>query len=84
MIGTDLARLQWGWPVGRPLAAALGNGLFELRSSLSTGRIARVVFCVSRERIVALHGFIKKTQKIPGQDLALARARKREWEGARG
>jgi phage-related protein len=84
VVGTDLSRLQWGWPVGRPLAAPLRDGLFELRSALPTGRIARVLFCFSAERIIALHGFIKKTQKTPPQDLALARARKREWERARG
>ena len=84
MIGTDLARLQWGWPVGRPLAAPLGGGLFELRSSLPTGRIARVLFCFSEKRIVALHGFIKKTQKAPAHDVDLARFRKRKWEEARG
>jgi len=80
----DLARLQWGWPVGRPLAAPLGGGLFELRSSLPTERIARVLFSFSENRIVALHGFIKKTQKTPVHDLNLARLRKREWEEARG
>lgn len=84
MIGTDLSRLQWGWPVGRPLAAPLGDGLFELRSALPTDRIARILFCFSAERIVTLHAFIKKTQKTPRQDLALARARRREWEQARG
>ena len=84
MIGMDLARLQWGWPTGRPLAAPLGAGLFELRASLPTGRIARLLFCVSEERIVALHGFIKKTRKTPAHDLELARVHKREWERARG
>jgi phage-related protein len=32
------------------------------------------------DRIVALHGFTKKTQKTPVDDLALARRRKREFE----
>ncbi len=84
MVGTNLSRLQWGWPVGRPLAAPLGDGLFELRSALPSGRAARVLFCFSVDRIVALHGFIKKTQKTSKQDLVLARSRKREWEAARG
>jgi phage-related protein len=82
VIGMDLARLQWGWPVGRPLAAPLGSGLFELRSSLPTARDARVIFAVSGQRIVALHGFMKTTQKIPLRDLELARRRKRAWEAA--
>jgi phage-related protein len=83
-IGMDLARLQWGWPVGRPLAAPLGAGLFELRSSLPTGRSARVVFCVSARCIVALHGFMKTTQRVPPHDLELARRRKRAWETSIG
>jgi phage-related protein len=62
----------------------LGTGLFELRASLPTGRIARLLFCVSEERIVALHGFIKKTRRTPAHDLELARIRKRELEKARG
>jgi phage-related protein len=82
-VGMDLMRLQWGWPVGRPLAAPLGGGLYELRSSLKN-RIARVIFVVSEERIVALHGFIKKTQKTPAADLETARRRTREWEKANG
>src|SRR2546427_4474853 len=32
----------------------------------------RIVFCVSQERMVLLHGFIKKTQKTPAQGLKLA------------
>jgi phage-related protein len=84
VIGLDLARLQWGWPVGRPLAAPLGDGLFELRSSLPTGRIARVLFAFSDTRIVALHGFIKKSRRTPSSELASARSRKREWENANG
>jgi phage-related protein len=54
--------------------------LWEVRSSLPGNRIARVLFSVHQEHIVALHGFIKKTQKTPDQDMALARRRKREFE----
>jgi len=35
---------------------------------------------VVTERIVVLHGFIKKTQKTPDEELALARKRKKELE----
>jgi phage-related protein len=41
---------------------------------------ARVLFCVVRDRIVVLHGFIKKTQKTPDEELSLARKRKKEFE----
>jgi phage-related protein len=79
-VGQDLMRVQYRWPVGMPLCRALGDGLWEVRSSLPSNRIARVLFSVHQERIVALHGFIKKTQKTPDDDLALARRRKREFE----
>ena len=40
----------------------------------------RVLLCLYREHLVALHGFIKKTRTTPVQDLALARERKKELE----
>jgi phage-related protein len=79
-IGQDLMRVQYRWPVGMPLCRSLGDGLWEVRSDLPSHRIARVLFMVSGERIVALHGFIKKTQKTPDADLALARRRQREFD----
>ncbi len=54
--------------------------MWEVRTGLPSSRIARVLFCVVGGRILVLHGFIKKTQKTPEQDLALARKRKREFE----
>lgn len=80
VVGLDLMRVQYRWPVGMPLCRALGDGLWEVRTSLPSNRIARVLFSVRRGRILVLHGFIKKTQKTPGDDLALARRRKREFE----
>jgi phage-related protein len=79
-IGQDLMRVQYRWPVGMPLCRPLGDGLWEVRSDLASNRIARVLFSMAGDRIVALHGFIKKTQKTPDSDLALARKRKREFE----
>ncbi len=79
-IGQDLMRVQYRWPVGMPLCRSLGEGLWEVRSDLPGNRIARVMFSIAGDRIVALHGFIKKTRKTPPDDLALARRRKREFE----
>jgi len=67
-IGLDLMRVQFRWPVGMPLCRGLGDGLWEVRSSLRSNRIARVLFCVTQENIVVLHGFIKKTQKTPDEE----------------
>lgn len=79
-IGSDLLRAQWRWPVGMPLCRAMGGGLWEVRTDLSTKRTARVLICLYREHLVALHGFIKKTRATPHEDLELARKRKRELE----
>jgi phage-related protein len=73
-------RVQYRWPVGMPLCRSLGDGLWEVRSALPSNRIARVLFSAHQGRIVALHGFIKKTRKTPDEDLALARRRKHEFD----
>lgn len=74
-IGLDLMRVQFGWPIGMPLVRSLKDGLWEVRSSLPSQRIARLVLCFHDNTLVVLHGFIKKTQKTPADDLALARRR---------
>ena len=79
-VGQDLMRIQYRWPVGMPLCRPLRDGLWEVRTSLPSSRIARVLFALSGDRIIVLHGFIKKTQKTPDLDMALARRRRREFE----
>lgn len=79
-IGTDLLRAQWRWPVGMPLCRAMGSGLWEIRTDLPSNRTARVLICFYAGRLVALHGFIKKTRSTPDDDLALARKRQKELE----
>jgi phage-related protein len=79
-IGQDLARVEFGWPVGMPLCRPLGSGLWEVRSTLPSGRIARLIFCTSEGELFVLHGFIKKTRNTPPADLALARKRMKEVE----
>jgi phage-related protein len=78
--GKDLLRAQWRWPVGMPLCRAMGNGLWEIRTNLPTKRTARVLVALYRERLVALHGFIKKTRTTSDDDLALALKRKKDLE----
>lgn len=80
-IGYDIQTVEFGWPLGMPVCRPLGDGIFEVRSTLATGRIARVLFYIDLlGRMVLLHGFIKKTQKTPGEDLNIARRNKRLHE----
>jgi phage-related protein len=80
ILGDDISLVEFGWPLGMPLCRALGLGLWEVRSDVTDGKIARVIFCVAKERMVLLHGFIKKSQKTPKSALDLARKRKKELE----
>jgi len=77
-IGLDLMRVQFGWPIGRPLVGSLQGGFWEVRSSLPSHRIARLILCFHDEMLVVLNGFIKKTRKTPADDLALAKRRMKE------
>jgi phage-related protein len=79
-IGRDLLRSQWRWPLGMPLCRPMGRGLWEVRTDLPSNRIARVLICFYQGRLVALHGFIKKTRATPADDLAVARKRRKELE----
>ena len=80
IIGFDIATVEFGWPVGMPLCRSLGSGLWEVRSRLTHGKIARVIFCAARGRMILLHGFVKKTQKMPKAELDTARKRQKEVE----
>ena len=77
-IGLDLIRVQFGWPIGMPLVRSLKDRLWEVRSFLPSQRIARLVLCFHQGMLIVLHGFIKKTQQTPADDLALARRRMAE------
>ncbi len=72
IMGEDIKDVEFAWPLGLPLVRSLGRELWEVRSSLSHGRIARVIFCVTDGQMVLLHAFIKKTQKTPQQEIDLA------------
>ena len=77
VIGEDIKTLQFGWPVGMPLARKMDSNLWELRSNLERG-VARTFFTVYEDQIVLLHGFVKKSQKTPANELALAKRRLRK------
>lgn len=78
IIGRDIRIVQMDWPVGTPLVKSLGNGLWEIRSNLDN-RISRVIFIFVDSRIVLLHGFIKKTQKTPINEIELAIKRSKSY-----
>lgn len=77
----DLVEIE-GANLRMPLARAFGNGLFEIRIKSKDG-IGRAFFCyATKQEIMILHGFIKKTREIPLKELKLAQARMKEVKNA--
>ena len=88
-IGADIGRVQWKWPIGKPLVDGFGGGLCEVRTSHG-GEQYRVFFHVEGETLVMVHGesrqgtmvlvhgLHKKTQRTPPAAIAIARRRMRE------
>ena len=80
-IGADIKTVEFGWPVGMPTCRPLKNGTFEVRTSLTHNRIARILFYVDRKsRMVLLHAFIKKTRSTPAGDRAIAQSHKQKHQ----
>ena len=74
---TDLM-LEFGSNLGMPHTRFLGEGLIELRIKSKEG-IARVFYCtLVGKRIMMLHLFIKKTDKIPKKEMQIAKSRMKE------
>jgi phage-related protein len=82
IIGEDIKAVEFGWPIGMPLCRSISGykDLWEVRSKITDGRIARVIFYISDGEMILLHGFIKKTQKTSQSDLDLAAKRRKEHE----
>ncbi len=75
--GADLMAVQMSWTIGKPLVDSLGDGIYEVRSTL-TNRILRILFAQHEESLVLLHAFIKKTQACPQAEKQLAIKRLKE------
>jgi phage-related protein len=80
-IGTDIKTVEFGWPIGMPVCRQLKGykDLCEIRSRISNGRIARIIFLVLGEEMILLSGFIKKDEKTPKAELATAAERRLEF-----
>lgn len=77
LVGEDIKTIEYGWPIGMPVCKSLGDKLFEVRTNVKD-KIIRVLFCIIDDQMLLLHGFIKKTQKIPKNELEIAKRRFKE------
>ena len=70
--------MQFGWPLGMPLVRSLKDGLWEGRLPLRGQKTACRYLVLHHKTLIVLHGFIKKTQKTPTEELELAKRRMKE------
>jgi phage-related protein len=82
LVGEEIRTVQLGWPIGMPVVRKLETDLWEVRVRVKDG-IARVLFTIEAQEAILLHGFIKKSQKIPVDDLHAALVRLKQLRGAR-
>jgi phage-related protein len=77
-IGSDIYKVQKRFPMGLPLVRKEDVDLWEIRSTIPDG-ICRILFTVTKTKMVLLHGFVKKTPKTPPKELEIARNRLKEF-----
>lgn len=79
LVLAGLSKLKNSDNHGEPLTKYIGDGLLELR--VGRKNIARVVwFYVADRKIILLHGFVKKSDRIPKGDRCKALNRKADYE----
>lgn len=76
IVGKDIATVEFGWPVGMPVCRPLRGGLFEVRSTIRSGRVeARTYFAIEQDVMVLLHGVVGKQRQQEAIRLADDRLR---------
>ena len=74
LIGAEMKTVEFGWPIGMPVVRKIERDLWEVRIHITDG-IARVLFTVIDDQMILLHGFVKKSQKMPANELKTTRER---------
>lgn len=62
-----------------PYSKYLGDGIFELRCKFSSNITRTLYFFYEGATIVMTNGFVKKTQKTPPLEIALAKRRRKDY-----
>ncbi len=70
---------QFGYELSMPLSKKVASGLFELR--IRGQQEVRIFYVFYKNSAYLLHGFVKKSQKIPSKEIQLALTRKKLLTG---
>ena len=68
-----------GPEVREPHSSHLTDGIFEVRARIGTNLARVLYFFVIGKRVIATHGFVKKTQKTPPSEIHRAIAYRKEF-----
>ena len=72
LLGTISLLETNGTQLREPYSKSLGDGIFELRAKQSSNITRILYFFVVGHQIILTNGFVKKTQKTPPEEIALA------------
>lgn len=72
LLGTISLLETNGTQLREPYSKSLGDGIFELRAKQSSNITRILYFFVVGHLIILTNGFVKKTQKTPPEEIALA------------
>lgn len=70
---------EFGTELRQPHTDYLKDGIWELRTKQSSNIARTLYFTVSGQKIILLHGFVKKTPKTPSSELNRAINNKNDY-----
>jgi phage-related protein len=77
--GTIELLKKHGIHLGEPFVKFIGEKIYELRVKDPDGIYRVLYFAASGRKFVLLHGFVKKSQKIPRKEISTAKKRMKEY-----
>lgn len=63
----------FGNELREPHSKPLGDGIYEIRAKVASDITRVLYFFVVNKKIILTNGFVKKTQKTPDNEIALAK-----------
>ncbi len=69
----------FGNQLREPHSKPLGDGIYEIRAKVASGITRVLYFFVINKKIILTNGFVKKTQKTPDNEIALAKKYRKDY-----
>ncbi len=69
----------FGNQLREPHSKLLGDGIYEIRAKVASDITRVLYFFVINKKIILTNGFVKKTQKTPDNEIALAKKYRKDY-----